>query len=137
MRRFLVLVLLAGCVGGTTRPAVMPRMTEQPSDPEKRNGVLDSANATPGPEQRKGFTPKMRKAETAAATAAAIIGEMFSSTENTMLGTSSAIDENLLIEEAPRRADKPAPSDTPGANGAKDYESSQLVPWVKLPARAE
>ncbi len=48
------------------RPAVIPKLSELPSDPERRNAVLDSAHAEPGPENRP-VSKKARKVETAAA----------------------------------------------------------------------
>jgi hypothetical protein len=132
--RLVALVFLVGCVGGgSARPAVMPRLTELPGDPVKRDAVIDSANATPGPEHRKPLPPKMRKAETAAATAAAILGEMFSTTKNVTLGTGGAFDENVLVEDKP-----PVPATQPENSEAThdtDYTSGALVPWVKLPAQ--
>src|SRR5882672_8893068 len=97
MRALLALVLLGGCFGGgssgATRPAVMPLLSELPIEPTKRDAVLEQSAATAGPEQRQGMTAKERKAETAAATAAAIIGSMFSTTTNVTLGTASQFDE--------------------------------------------
>src|SRR4051812_31581581 len=101
MRALLALVLLGGCFGAGTksasRPAVMPMLSELPGDPTRRDAVLESANTTAGPEHRKGMTTKERKVETAAATAAAIIGSMFSSTTSVTIGTAGEFDENQLI----------------------------------------
>src|SRR5438128_446832 len=65
MRTVLALVLLSGCLGagsatgtGATRPGVMPMLSELPSDPARRDAILDSSNAVAGPEQRKGSTVK-------------------------------------------------------------------------------
>src|SRR5215510_1807776 len=100
MRALFVLALLGGCAG-STRPAVLPKLSELPLDPGKRDAVLDSANAEPGPEQRKPLPPKMRKAETAAATAAAIIGSAFSKTKTVTLGVLNPVDENRLFAPPP------------------------------------
>jgi hypothetical protein len=142
MRTALALVLLGGCVGagsstgsGSTRPGVMPMLSELPGDPAKRDAILDSSSTVAGPEQRKGMTVKERKAETAASTAAAIIGGMFSKTQNVTLGTATAFDEAALAPlpippPAPATADKrddPARPQAPTETSNKD-----LIPWIKL-----
>ncbi|HET7504910.1 MAG TPA: hypothetical protein VFK02_27995 [Kofleriaceae bacterium] len=116
-------------------------LSELPADPVKRDAVLDASAATAGPEQRKGMTTKERKAETAAATAAAILGSMFSSTQSVTIGTASPLDENQLVAPQPAQPARPrasagpekdaakpdpAPTDDPGASNA------DLVPWIKL-----
>ena len=112
MRTLLVAVLLGGCFAsassGTTRPGVMPMLSELPRDPAKRDDVLDSANTTAGPEQRKGMTTRERKAETAAATAAAILGSLFSKTQSVTIGSASQFDESELV--APQIVPLPQPS---------------------------
>ena len=134
MRALLIALLLVAC-GGKTRPAVLNSMLEQPADPEKRDSVLNQAQSTPGPEQRKGFTPKMHRAETAAATAAAIIGQMFSKTENVLLGTSTVIDENAMFAPLPVA---PSPEGTAASKENREAgplipdDKSELVPWVNL-----
>jgi len=142
MRALLALVLLGGCFGGSTgassgasRPGVMPLLSELPGDATKRDAVLDSANAAAGPEQRKGMTRKERKAETAAATAAAIIGGMFSSTQSVTLGSATVFDENALV--APSAGGSPTPgAPATAAPGAPDGDSgpsnADLIPWIKL-----
>jgi hypothetical protein len=147
MRTLLCLVLLGGCVGagssgasGGSRPAVMPMLSELPRDPAKRDAVLDSASTTAGPEQRKGMTRKERQAETAAATAAAILGSMFSSTPSVTIGSASQFDETQLIAPdtvpLPRMpsagsADGAAKPDAPPANDA-GAPNADLIPWIKL-----
>ena len=141
MRALVALVLLGGCVGagsqGASRPAVMPLLSELPADATKRDAVLDSANTVAGPEHRKGMTRKERKVETAAATAAAILGEMFSSTPSVTLGTATLFDEDQL--SAPPAA--PPPPSTragdaarPDAAPANDAgtPNTDLIPWIKL-----
>lgn len=144
MRAVLGVFLLAGCFSagcvsagsgtgsGSTRPGVMPMLSELPSDPAKRNAILDSSAVVAGPEQRKGMTVKERKAETAAATAAAIIGSLFSKTSNVTLGTATVFDEGAL---APLPAPRPAGSDHPDdpANPPAQGDSNKdLIPWIKL-----
>ncbi len=128
---------VAGCLGGgggRTRPAVLNSMTEQPHDPEKRDAVLGQAHSTAGPEHRKGFTPKMRRVETTAATAAAWIGHLLSDHENTFLGTATTFDEGELlapIPEAPK-ADGKASDDEKPVEPLLPADDAELVPWVKL-----
>jgi hypothetical protein len=141
MRTVLALVLLGGCVSagsttgsGATRPGVMPMLSELPGDSTRRDAVLDSSNTVAGPEQRKGMTVKERKAETAASTAAAILGGMFSKTQNVTLGTASVFDEAAL---APRPVPPPAPASTdkpddPGRPEAPTDSNKDLIPWIKL-----
>jgi hypothetical protein len=143
--RLLVLLVLVlavfGCVGGVldgnSRPAVIPKLSELPSDPEKRDAVLDRSHETAGPEHRKGMTKKERKAETIAAFAAALVGEAFSSSHSVTLGTSSTVDENQLFEKT-RPARAPGAGSGSGSNagsGATNEpapDASQLTPWIKL-----
>ena len=142
MRAVLALVLLGGCFSagssagsGSTRPGVMPMLSELPGDATKRDAILDSSNTVAGPEQRKGMTVKERKAETAAATAAAIIGGMFSKTQNVTLGTASVFDEGALLPlpvppPPPESTDKPGDPARPPAS--TDTSNTDLIPWIKL-----
>lgn len=143
MRALLLLVSssLAGCFmlgggGGNSRPAVTPMLSELPTDPEKRNAILDQAGQEPGPEHsRKQLPGKQRKAETAAATAAAIIGSMFSKTQNVTIGTQSTFDENHIVAPVPvkptkAQGDGDDTSTSPAQ--AEPVDGGQLVPWVKL-----
>jgi hypothetical protein len=145
MRTLVALVVFGGCVGagatgGGSRPGVMPMLSELPGDPAKRDAVLDSASTTPTPEQRKGMTGKERKAETAAATAAAILGSMFSHTQTVTLGTSSMFDEGQIA--APVVVVPPQPPSTEAGDGAAKPDAppaddpatsnKDLIPWIKL-----
>jgi len=142
MRTVLALVLLGGCVSagsstgsGATRPGVMPMLSELPGDATRRDAILDSSNTVAGPEQRKGMTVKERKAETAASTAAAILGGMFSKTQNVTLGTASVFDEAAL---APRPIPRPVPASTDQPDdparpqAPTDDSNKDLIPWIKL-----
>jgi len=118
------------------RPAVIPKLSELPSEPERRNAILDSSHVEPGPENRP-TSKKARKAETAAATAAAVIGVLFSNHANVTLGGAAAIDENELFEDAKKR--KPAQGETGDDDKDKDktsppepIDTGTLVPWVQL-----
>jgi hypothetical protein len=117
------------------RPAVIPKLSELPADSGRRDAVLDSSITTPGPEQRPGQTKMQKRAETVAATAAAAIGLLFSSSKNVTLGGASNFDENRLFEdrEQPRREEneqREAPATAP-------VEPMKLVPWVRLTESAD
>jgi hypothetical protein len=115
----------------------MPLLSELPAEASKRDTVLDSANATAGPEQRKGMTTKERKAETAAATAAAIIGSMFSHTQTVTLGTATQFGGS---QPAPQPVQPPRSSNDTGDDAKPDApraddpgpSNADLVPWIKL-----
>lgn len=135
MRLLALLVLAGGCTssatgsgGGSSRPGVMPMLSELPGDPQKRDAILDQSAQTPTPEMRKGQTKKEKKAETAAATAAAILGSAFSTTQNVTIGQSSSFDENAIVHPQPAQ---PPRQKTEGA-APTDGEGPVVVPWVKL-----
>ena len=138
MRQLLLLVVMAGCFGTLDpngRPAVIPKLSELPSDPAKRDAVLDQARETAGPEHRKGMTKKERRAETLAAFAAAIVGEAFSSSHSVTLGSSTTIDENAVFEKSRRARPSGTGADAGAGSGAPPEpppDASQLTPWVKL-----
>ncbi|HET9623237.1 MAG TPA: hypothetical protein VFP84_17810 [Kofleriaceae bacterium] len=143
MRAIIAFALLAGCASTSagsgaassgSRPGVLPLLSELPSDPTKRDAVLDQSQAVAGPEQRKGMTVKERKTETAAATAAAILGGMFSKTQNVTLGSATTFDESALAP-LPVAPPAPVPSDpaTPApANDPAIDPATDLTPWIKL-----
>jgi hypothetical protein len=125
----LFVTAVSACAGGNTRPTVLPRLDSLPDEHVSREQRLEGAAARPGPETQKGKSSKWRQAETAAATAAAIVGSIFSTTKTVTVGISTSIDENTVLD--PERA----------KNGgkAKDdevepetYDPNQLTPWVKL-----
>jgi len=150
MRALVALVLLGGCFGsatgsggGGTRPGVMPMLSELPTDPTKRDAILDQSAQAAGPEQRKGMTSKERKAETAAATAAAILGSIFSKSKSVTIGTASQFDENQLIAPeavpriAPRTGDDKAddatrPDADPALEPPPGPSNNDLIPWIRL-----
>jgi hypothetical protein len=139
MRALSVLLVLAACSpasvvtgSGGAKPAVTPMLSELPADPAKRDGVLDGAHYQPSPEQHGKVTPKERKAETIGATAAAILGSMFSTTQNVTLGTEMILDPitaPLPRSEATEKAEKEKEKSKGLPEGVK---SDQLVPWVQL-----
>lgn len=120
-------------------PAVTPKLSELPVDRDRRDAVLDSSRAEPTPEQRTptAMTKKERKAETAAATAAAIIGTLLSDSSNVTIGVGSAIDEGHLTDPGPRRV--PTESEaadeherTHARDQARGEDERVDVPWVRL-----
>jgi len=135
MRTLAVVVLLGACVGsGGAGPAVTPKLSELPVERERRDAVLDSAGTRAGPEHRRGSTPKERKAETAAATAAAVLGWILSDNANVVLGGGTSFDESWLVDDG-------APANRPGApSEASDATppgpADELVPWVRLKDQA-
>jgi hypothetical protein len=109
---------------------VIPKLSELPEDHAQRDAILDQSQQAAGPEQRKGMTKKERRAETAAALAAAIIGDMFSSTHNVTLG--------IAVEPAPdrtplrREGEEGEGSGSGSAAVAVEPPAGDLMPWVKL-----
>lgn len=122
----LAVALAAGC-SQSVSPAAMLDMRGLPDDAERRNERLDKAAARPAPENRKPVPDKVRKAETVVASAAAVLGMIFSKSPNVLLGGGTSFDENEIF--FPRES---------GGTGAKrppepePVDASQLVPWVKL-----
>ena len=107
----LAIALVTGC-WRSTMPATLLDMRGLPDDADRRNERLDKAAARPGPEQRKPLPDKMRKVETVAASAAAVIGVIFSSSPNVLLGGGTSFDENEISfrKRAARRARRSRPS---------------------------
>jgi hypothetical protein len=132
-----LLVLAGGCLSsvtgsddGRSRPGVMPMLSELPGDSQKRDAILDQSAQTPTPEMRKGQTKKEKKVETAAATAAAIIGSAFSKTQNVTIGQTTLFDENEILHPTPAQ---PPRQNTDGAPPpGTGVQGGVLVPWVKL-----
>lgn len=106
-------VTAAGCVSNV-RPAVLHNMEMMPSDRQKTADQLDAAQARPTPETRAPLPRKLQKVELGVASAAAILGWMFSSTDNTVLGISSALDspgsDPGTAAPPPPPASSPAPA---------------------------
>ncbi|MGE5183288.1 MAG: hypothetical protein ACM31C_14560 [Acidobacteriota bacterium] len=124
--RALALIVLLGCHHGF-HPAVIPNLSQAPED--KRDDLIQTPLVRPTPEQR----PKTRhglEQETFAATAAAILGQAFSKTENTTLGW-----EWIDVEPA-QRPRATGGDGTPAPAPAPPVDPDGLVPWIKLdPAR--
>ena len=121
-RCLLLIALLTGCVA---RPAVIvaPNLAQLPSDDQRRNALISSAAVRPGAERRKPLSRTERKVVTAAATAAAVVGYLFSSSRNVTVGVGMVIDV--------------APPARPAASGPADEpepvpSALELVPWVRF-----
>lgn len=129
--RFVLALLLGGCLAfsldANSRPAVIPKLSELPEDHAQRDAVLDQSHETAGPEQRKGMTKTERKVETAAAYAAAIIGDMFSSDHNVTFGV--AFDEKVDNSQLRKQ---PEGSGSGSGSAVVEPPSGDLMPWVKL-----
>jgi len=134
MRSVFLVLVLSACSArpaghGTTasRPGVMPMLSELPGDADRRNAILDSSNQVAGPEHRKGMTRKERKAETIGATAAAILGSVFSKTQNVTLG--GALTFGGRDATGPVRQDE----DKPAADKAQlESDERAKLPWIRL-----
>jgi len=149
IRTVLALVLLGGCFSvssGSLRPGVMPMLSALPADPAKRDAILDSSTTVARPEQRKSITVarpeqgesmtmKERQVETAASTAAAIIGIMFSKTQNVILGAATMFDEGArapLPVPPPPSGSTDKPDDPAKPPAPIDRSDTNLIPWIKL-----
>lgn len=130
--RPLILIVLAAACAGPIRPVVINKLSELPGDAQKRDAVLDSAQAQPGPEQRSKLPPKLKTAETVAATAAAVIGTLFSKTKNVTLGSGGAFEETLLFERKQRTRRAEETESAPPPPPEEPIDGATLVPWVRL-----
>src|SRR5256885_4265645 len=102
-------------------------LSEFPADASKRDGVLDGAHYQPGPEQHAKLAPKERKAETVAATAAAVIGSMFSTTQNVTLGSEVILDPVKPVRARPGQSSSENEStDTKPAAPVEPVRSDKL-----------
>jgi len=127
VRSAILLAMLGACAGQAT-PTTMARLDSLPDEHVAREQRLESTEARPGPETKKPKTKEWRQAETAAATAAAIVGSLFSTTKTVTIGVSQPFDENKILD--------PHASEGVHESDAKDepttYDPNQLTPWVQL-----
>jgi hypothetical protein len=134
------IAILSACAG-PVRPAVMQNMENLPTDPQRRSEQLDSQAATPSAESRKKMSPRMRATETAAATAAALIGAMFSSAvpgsdgPGFLFGAAAPTEEMQLLEDKPKKKDAKKDRDAPDGD-APEGDGKPLVPWIKIEPEA-
>lgn len=108
-------VTAVGCASNV-RPAVLHNMEMMPTDRQKTADQLDAAQARPTPETRAPLSPKLQKLELGAASAAAILGWMFSTSDNTVLGIGTTLDSpgtDPGTAAPPAPVTEPAPT-TPG-----------------------
>jgi hypothetical protein len=125
----LALGISLGC-SQSVAPAALLDMRGLPDDAQRRNERLDSAAARPAPETRRRMNAKVRRVETAAATAAAVLGMLFSSSPNVLLGGGSSFDENQI--SSPQESRTARGKKSPDQDDPEPVDASQLVPWVKL-----
>jgi hypothetical protein len=137
--RFVLALLLGGCIAGTldanSRPAVIPKLSELPEDHAQRDAILDQSHATEGPEKQQPLSKKERRAVTAAAFAAAIIGDIFSTDHNVTLGI--AVDSSVDAPKAIPREQGQGSGSGSGSGSAAETPApiepaGDLMPWVKL-----
>ena len=128
VRTLVLLTLLGGCAGHAT-PTTMARIDSLPDEHVAREQRLESTEARPGPETQKGKSKDFVRAETAAATAAAIVGSIFSTTKTVTIGVSQPIDENEILQPGYRDNERPKKNE---AAEQASYDAGQLTPWVKL-----
>lgn len=128
-RSVILLAALGSACAGHATPTTMARLDSLPGEHVAREQRLESTAARPGPETRKGKSARWRQAETAAATAAAIVGSIFSTTKTVTVGVSQPIDENLIVDPGHRERSrrKAEPKSEP-----ETYDPNQLTPWVRL-----
>jgi hypothetical protein len=120
-----VLVLVAACGASAVTPALAPNIAAMPEDGDGRDHLVDSAMAQPTAEQQP-VSKQARREETAAATAAAILGMMFSKDDNVIMGI--RMDENTVIDS---KHPVGAPVVDEGSDAASG-SAAQLVPWVRV-----
>jgi hypothetical protein len=133
MRRAVIhiacLGISAAACAGKPSPTVIPRIDSLPGEHVAREQRLESTAARPGPEHTKGKTRKWQQVETTAATAAAILGSIFSTTKTVTVGVSAPIDENEIVDPGYRDRAGRKPDEAPAP---ETYDPNQLTPWVQL-----
>lgn len=137
----IALVLALAACAGPAAPTTMRTLSSLPTDVQRRNDDLASAEARPGAERAK-RSPKEQRVETTAATMAAIVGSWFSKSANVVVGVGAPVDENQLVgvdgQVMPTRA-ADDDSDREPAPPAESVDANALVPWVRIapPTSAE
>ena len=121
------LVVCLACAG-STQPTTMRLLDSLPVDRERAHEHMDSAVARPDAETRRPLPPKARQVETVAATAAALIGSMFSTSANAIIGVGGPVEETRLVPSTRATVTHEAPKDAP-----PEYDdANELVPWLRL-----
>jgi hypothetical protein len=95
-----------------------------PEDGVAREHLVDTSMAQPSAEQLP-VSKQGRREETAAATAAAILGMMFSRDDNVIMGI--RMDENDVLDKK-----HPIVPIVDQGSGAGSGSASQLVPWIRV-----
>jgi hypothetical protein len=109
MRRLpLLFALLVSACAGPVRPVATSTLSAVPDAPEERGEHLETRAMRPSAESRQSLSPTERKVETAAATAAAIIGVFFSGSPNAVVGVEAPFEENKIL---PGQTAPPPPPD--------------------------
>ncbi len=128
-RIVILLAALGSACAGRATPTTMARLDSLPGEHVAREQRIESTEARPGPETQKPKSRRWRQVETAAATAAAVVGVLFSTTKTVTIGVSAPIDENELFDPGYRERGG-------GKEGAKvepeKYDPNALTPWVRL-----
>ena len=127
---FLLALVGLGACAGEPRPAAFPSVAALEDEPVARAAQLESAGARkePGKTARE---KTLYKVETVAATAAAIIGTIFSTSPNAVVGIAAPIDETLVFEKPPATAEerKAASISFPSiSTGAYGYPIEEAAP---------
>jgi hypothetical protein len=120
---------LGACAGSAT-PTTMARLDSLPGEHVAREQRLESTSARPGPETTKGKSTRWRQAETVAATAAAVVGSLFSTTKTVTIGAAMSIDENELVD--PSYGERGGGKAKKGTAEPETYDAGTLTPWVRL-----
>jgi hypothetical protein len=134
--RVLLFCLACSACVAAEHPAVIPNLSALPEDGTTRDAIVDSSFSQPSAEQQP-TTPEGRKLETTAATAAAILGMMFSKTDNVSLGARLDTDDSIgpkrhPLPTDPQRDDKQKPKASPAAAEPPPQRSNELVPWIRV-----
>jgi hypothetical protein len=127
--RSVILATVLGACAGQATPTTMARLDSLPDEHVAREERLESTSARPGPETKRTKSKDFQHAETAAATAAAIVGSIFSTTQTVTIGVSQPIDENEILQPGYRDNQRPKSGEPAEPAG---YDAGQLTPWVQL-----
>lgn len=126
--RFALLLACVGCGASVQRT-----LSSLPDDRQDQTDALESAGARPTAESRKPLPRKLQKAETTAATVAAIVGNLLSTSANTVVGIGAPIE--IVTEPDLMKRQRPPGEGEGAAEGEgppPDIDAKQLVPWLKF-----
>lgn len=120
------MILCLACAG-SPQPTTMRLLSSLPVDRERAHEHMDSSTARPDAETRRPLPPKVRKVETVAATAAALVGSFFSTSDNAIVGMGGSMEETKIVPETRATVTHGVERDAPPA-----YRASDLVPWLRV-----